>query len=151
MVFMSILKEMEGGRGIKVISEVREVVTVKWNIYVWDNDFLLYIVFIYFECFGTVPIQCNKTRKCRSAKINNLGSLIIPSWIYTVCVGCSAVSDSLWPHGPPGSSVHGILQARILEWVVFPTPGDLPDPGIKPGSPALQADSLPPEKHIVCT
>ena len=24
----------------------------------------------------------------------------------------------------------------------FPTPGDLPDPGIKPGSPALQADSL---------
>ena len=27
----------------------------------------------------------------------------------------------------------------------FPSPGDLPDPGIKPGSPALQADSLPPE------
>ena len=27
----------------------------------------------------------------------------------------------------------------------FPTPGDLPDPGIKPGSPALQADSLPSE------
>ena len=27
----------------------------------------------------------------------------------------------------------------------FPSPGDLPDPGIKPGSPALQADSLPSE------
>ena len=40
-----------------------------------------------------------------------------------------------------GSSVHGILQARILEWVTFPSAGDLPDPGIKPGSPALQADS----------
>ena len=25
---------------------------------------------------------------------------------------------------PPGSSVHGILQARILEWVAIPTPGD---------------------------
>ena len=37
---------------------------------------------------------------------------------------------------------HGILQARILEWVAFPSPGDLPDPGIKPGSPALQVDSL---------
>ena len=36
----------------------------------------------------------------------------------------------------PGSSVHGILQARILEWVAFPSPGDLPDPGIKLGSPA---------------
>ena len=32
----------------------------------------------------------------------------------------------------PGSSVHGIFQARILEWVAFPTPGDLPDPGIEP-------------------
>ena len=42
----------------------------------------------------------------------------------------------------PGSSVHGILQARILEWVAFSSPGDLPNPGIKPRSPALQADSL---------
>ena len=43
---------------------------------------------------------------------------------------------------PPGSSVHRILQARILEWVAFPSPGDLPDAGIEPGSPSLQADSL---------
>ena len=32
---------------------------------------------------------------------------------------CSVVSDSLQPHGP-GSSVHGLLQARILEWVAIP-------------------------------
>ena len=45
-----------------------------------------------------------------------------------------------------GSSVHGILQARILEWVAIPLlQGNLPDPGIKPGFPALQADSLPSE------
>ena len=44
---------------------------------------------------------------------------------------------------PPGSSVHGILQARILEWVAILSPRDLLDPGIKPRSPALQADSLP--------
>ena len=82
-------------------------------------------------------------------------------------------------------TVHGIFQARILEWVampfsressqtrdqtqvslnagefftswatreaeeywsgyLIPPPGDLPDPGIQPGSPALQADSLPTE------
>ena len=42
----------------------------------------------------------------------------------------------------PGSSVHGIFQARILEWLPFPSPGDLPDPGIEPGSPAFQADAL---------
>ena len=39
---------------------------------------------------------------------------------------------------PPGSSIHGILQARIKEWVAFPTPGYLPNPGIKPVSPALE-------------
>ena len=42
-------------------------------------------------------------------------------------------------------TVHGILQARILEWVAIPFSRDLPNPGIKPGSPALQADSLPAE------
>ena len=45
----------------------------------------------------------------------------------------------------PGSSVHGILQERILEWVAMPSPGDLPNPGIEPETlvaPALQADSL---------
>ena len=53
----------------------------------------------------------------------------------------------------PGSSVHGVLQARILEWVANPFSRDLPDPGIGPGSPAMQADSLlsePPGKpHTV--
>ena len=44
---------------------------------------------------------------------------------------------------PPGSSVHGIFQARILEWVAFPSSGNLSDPGIEPGSPVLQVDTLP--------
>ena len=39
-------------------------------------------------------------------------------------------------------TAHGILQARILEWVGIPFPGDILDPGIKPWSPALQVDSL---------
>ena len=43
-------------------------------------------------------------------------------------------------------TVHGTLLARILEWVTFPlAPGDLPNPGIKPQSPTLQADSSPAE------
>ena len=51
---------------------------------------------------------------------------------------------------PPGSSVHGIVQERALEWVAVCLPGDLPDPGIEPRSHALQADSLqsePPGKQ----
>ena len=40
-------------------------------------------------------------------------------------------------------TVHGILQARILEWVAVLSPGDLPNLGIEPSSPASQEDSLP--------
>ena len=35
---------------------------------------------------------------------------------------------------PPDSSVHGILQATILEWVAFSPPGEILDPGIEPMS-----------------
>ena len=41
---------------------------------------------------------------------------------------------------PLGSSDHGILQARIRERVAMPSSRDLPDPGIEPMSPVLQAD-----------
>jgi len=46
----------------------------------------------------------------------------------------------------PGSSVQGILQARILEGVAISSSGDLPNTGIEPTSPVapvLQANSLP--------
>ena len=46
---------------------------------------------------------------------------------------------------PPGSSIHGILQARILERVAISSSEDLPDPGMEPTSfapPASQANSL---------
>ena len=46
---------------------------------------------------------------------------------------------------PPGSSVHGVLQARILEWVAIPFCRGSSQPRDEPGSPALQADSLPSE------
>ena len=45
---------------------------------------------------------------------------------------------------PPVSSVHGTSQARILGFP-FPTPGDLPDPGIEPVPLALAGGSLPAE------
>ena len=53
---------------------------------------------------------------------------------------CLTLCNSM-DNNQPNSSVHGIFKARILEWVAFPFPGDLPDPGIQPQSPALQADS----------
>ena len=57
---------------------------------------------------------------------------------------CSSLCDPM-DCSLPRSSVHGILQSRILEWELFPSPGDHPNPGIELGSPALQRDSLPAE------
>ena len=62
---------------------------------------------------------------------------------------CSVVADSLQHHelsSQPDSSVCGIFQARILEWVACPSPGDLPDSGVEPEFPvfpALPVDSIP--------
>ena len=50
-----------------------------------------------------------------------------------VAQSCPTVSDPM-DCSPPGSSVHGIFQAGVLP---FPSPEDLPDPGIEPRSPAL--------------
>ena len=60
-----------------------------------------------------------------------------------VCV-CATVFDYSQPHGLlPGSSVQGIFQARILCGLLFPSPGDLPDPGIILVSPALAEGFFP--------
>jgi len=48
----------------------------------------------------------------------------------------------------PGSSVHGILREEYWSGLPFPSPGDLPNPGIEPWFSALQADSLPSEPSL---
>ena len=65
------------------------------------------------------------------------------STIFVVVV--KVTQSCLTLFNPKDYTVHGILQGRILEWVAFPFPGDLLNPGIKPRAPALQADSLPAE------
>ena len=64
-----------------------------------------------------------------------------PSSCSAVCVSCSVVSDSLWPHG---LSMKFSGQEYWSGWP-FPSPGDLPDSGIEPAFPALQEVSLPSE------
>ena len=61
--------------------------------------------------------------------------MIILLFIMLLLFSCYVVSMDC---SPPGSFVHGISQARILEWVA----GDLPDPGLEPESPPWQVYSL---------
>ena len=62
-------------------------------------------------------------------------------------VSCSVMSDFCNPmdYSLPGSSVQGILQTRLLEWIAIPFSRESFWPGVEPRSPALQADSLPSE------
>ena len=60
----------------------------------------------------------------------------------------SVVSDSLWPHGlSPNQAPPSMEFSKQEYWsgLPFPSPGDCPDLAIEPGSPILQADTLPSE------
>ena len=69
----------------------------------------------------------------------------LPICVYVCVCVCSVVQSCLTLYdamdcSPPGSSVHGIFKARILEWLPFPSPGELPNPEIEcvpPVSPDL--------------
>ena len=76
-------------------------------------------------------------------KLASLACQDLPSSV--LCQVALVVSDSLQPHGcsPPGSSVHGILQARILEWIAISFSwGSFPIQGSNPSllSPALAGE-----------
>ena len=68
---------------------------------------------------------------------------VLKPWIWGWKVRVKFAQSCLTLCDPTDYTVHSILQAWIMEWVPFPSPGELPNPGIKPRSPALQADSLP--------
>ena len=74
-------------------------------------------------------------------------------WKVLVAQLCPTLCDPM-DCSLPCSSVYGILQARILEWVAIPFSQGRPDPGIEPGSPDWQADYLlsePPGKLPLMT
>ena len=72
-----------------------------------------------------------------------------------VCVSCSVMSDSVnqWTVACQAPLSMGFSRQEYWSGLLFPSPGDLPEPGIKLRSPALQADSLlfePSGKHETC-
>ena len=69
--------------------------------------------------------------------------LQVLSWQLLESESHSVVSDSWRPRGLS----MGFSRPEYWSGWPFPSPRDLPNPGIKPGSPALQADSLPAETH----
>ena len=68
----------------------------------------------------------------------------VQSFLRHQSISVSRFSCAPMDCSPSGSSVHGDSSGKNAG-LTFPSPGDLPDPGIVPGTPALQADSLPSE------
>ena len=64
------------------------------------------------------------------------------------------MSDSLRPLGTVAYQAPPFMEFSRKEYwsgLPFPSPGDLPDPGIEPGSPAFQADTLTSEPPVPST
>ena len=64
---------------------------------------------------STLQLSSVRRAQTKESYLTDLGSLNI-----NVCISCSVMFDSLWLHGPPGSYVHEIFQARTPEWVAIP-------------------------------
>ena len=87
---------------------------------------------------------CTKEKKKIVSRLSNFfGGVCVCS------VSRAVMSDSLWSHGlyVAHQAPLSMRFSRQEYWngLPFPSPGDLPDPGIEPGSPMFQADPLPSE------
>ena len=110
--------------------------------------YILQVIFLipssHFTCFRKVKCTQNMVI---TLKLNF--SVFILSIFYIACLvtkSCLTLGNPMYCI-PPGSSVHGIFQARILDWASISSPVDLFNPEIEPTfpvSPAMAgADSLP--------
>ena len=98
------------------------------------------------DCFSLMPGAGSSMSHCPAWSFLPFMLHVVPTAVWPLCVLC-AKSLQLCPtlgnpvaSTPRGSSVHGVSQARILEWVAISFTRDLPNPGIEPASlmsPAL--------------
>ena len=98
---------------------------------------------IWWNC-GQVSAKKSYSGEYLSAQISIRTEISISEMKVLVTKSCLTLCDHV-DCSPPGSSVHGILQAKILEWVAMPSSWKSSQLRIKSRSPALQADSLPSE------
>ena len=121
---------------------------MKYKIF-WRNYYLLYYLVVSSSRLSTSIYSISSEGYIYSRSSSSLHTeILLCLWrpkrlsslcVCCVCVRCSVMSDfcDSMDCSPPGSSVHGILHAKILEWVAISFPGHPPNPGIESGSPVL--------------
>ena len=111
------------------------------SVYLLMGCYMKYAEYLWSILIKTESSEGDKPRSCYTEwtksereKKNHL--------LYLVAQLCPTLCDTM-DCSPPGSSVHGdSFQEEYWSELSCPPPGDLPNPGIKPRSPALQSDSL---------
>ena len=119
----------------------------------WNTADSLLVEFYKNKILINTRIKSQWKKKTSSKKVNlyisqeiNLAKHKLPTWTCTCTWDCGSVVvwllSYVWPFynpmhcSPPGSSLHGILRQEYWSGLPFPSPGELPDPGIKTASPA---------------
>ena len=111
------------------------------NLYTWNSPGKNTGVGSHSLLQGTFPTQGLKMGLLHCRQIFNHLSHQSESEVTQLCPTLSDPMDC----SLPGSSVHGVFQQDYWSGLPFLSPGDLPNPGIKPRSPALQTGALPSE------
>ena len=99
---------------------------------------------LFFKTNGVTDVESKLMVTREKGEIGRLGLIYTHCGSVLVAQSCPTLCDPM-NYSPPGSSVHGILQARVLEWVATPSSRASSQPRDRTGSPSLQADSLPSE------
>ena len=107
------------------------------------NSPQIFLMFSYYRMFSNVTGNPSLKSICKTKNSEKT------AYVYTESenVGHSSISHSLQSHGLGFQVPRTMGFSRSEYWsaLLFPSPGDLPDPGVKLRSPALEADSLPSE------
>ena len=105
-----------------------------WRAELWNRKYSHFYLKSLSECLcSSRKAKMRTVLKSKFSEILFLATSLFFTWWW---FSCQVMFNSCNPldYSPPDSSVHGIFQARILEWVAIPFSRESPDPRIKPGS-----------------
>ena len=128
--------------------EGKEVATLEWG---WTSNWEYQTYQIKIIGFlspnihsteGTGETKNTKNDEKRDEQLRSKLWLSLCAFVCSVAQSCCTFCSTT-VYGPPGFSIHGIFQLRILEWITISFSRGSSWHGIEPISPALQADSLP--------
>ena len=131
----------------------------QWKMRITLNAYLIYLSLIKVQYIVTVCFFCMSSEQQHLLNLHicsTVWNIGIEMWVMVCFVVFSLVAQSCSTFHNPMDCSHQaplsnkMLQARILEWVASLISRDLPDPGTKPRSTALQADSSPSEPPKSC-